>query len=51
VWDEAMKGLLAKGAAADGPEWGEWVAFWNGRAGDQTGEPGPQGPRVAGAVT
>jgi hypothetical protein len=33
VWDEAMKGLLAKGAAADGPEWTDWVAFWNGRAG------------------
>jgi hypothetical protein len=33
VWDEAMKGLLAKGAAADGPEWDGWVASWNARSG------------------
>lgn len=33
VWIEAMKGLLAKAAAADGPEWTDWVTFWNGRAG------------------
>ncbi len=29
VWNQALKGLLAKGAAADGPEWAGWVAFWD----------------------
>lgn len=34
VWNQAMKGLLAKGAAAaDGPEWSEWVAFWDRQTG------------------
>ncbi len=33
VWNQAMKGLLAKGAAAVGPEWAEWVAFWDRQAG------------------
>jgi hypothetical protein len=33
VWNLAFRGLLAKGAAGDGPEWAEWVAFWDGQAG------------------
>jgi hypothetical protein len=33
VWNQAVKGLLAKGAAAEGPAWAEWVAFWDRQAG------------------
>lgn len=33
VWNQAMKGLLARGAAADGPVWREWVEFWDRQAG------------------
>jgi hypothetical protein len=33
VWNQAMKGLLAKGAAGEGPSWAEWVAFWDRQAG------------------
>jgi hypothetical protein len=32
VWNTAMRGLLAKGAAGDGPAWAEWVTFWNQQA-------------------
>lgn len=32
VWNTAMRGLLAKGAAGDGPAWSEWVTFWNQQA-------------------
>lgn len=33
VWNQAMKGLLARGAATDGPVWRDWVGFWDRQAG------------------
>jgi hypothetical protein len=33
VWNQAFRGLLAKGAAGDGPAWGEWVTFWDRQSG------------------
>ncbi|MCU0705004.1 MAG: hypothetical protein MUF18_13590 [Fimbriiglobus sp.] len=29
VWNQAVRGLLAKASAADGPEWAEWVGLWD----------------------